>query len=453
MHRLALGVVPYKTGNDPDLVIKASATGITFLGYYDEELKQYVSLRKFKSRYTGSKACAVGINAEIWPRKSDYVKMQSSGLPSRLFTTVDQNGLNYLDHERYKKETAPKGRGKKKAGSPACLIKLSNCSEEQQASSAENSESGNFAPTIAKKVRKKAYTVNKREVRQRILGYINTQKGKKHLYFWTVSFPEGTPDAVVYQIFNIWLTMLRKRYPRADGTGFYPPMLKEYLWVAERQDGKRIKEPGRLPTNTLHFHIAIPHFMDVHRANAMMRGTLKTFAKRGLMPGAAIDCKTKKVVYLNSIANYNGVDICKHKKTNRPINFAIKKGSRALAGYLTKYVTKNNAGIPDETGEITVPAFDHLAWHNSRGFSALFTGVTFTLTEFRKSGLAHFLNRVRVFKMNFAIFVPWLYGPPPKLEDHLYELNSYIQTIQDDGKQKNLRAAGSSRTHGTGQAK
>lgn len=442
MHRPALGVVPSKVvGSDPDLVIKASSTGITFL-----------QERSFKTRYTGSKACAVGINGEIWPRKSDYVKMQASKQPSRLFTTVDNNGLCYLDHELYKQATAPKGKGKKKAASTGCL-KLSNyCSEEQGASSEKTPASENFAPNIAKKIRKKLYSINKREVRQRILGYINTQRGKKHLFFWTVSFPEGTPDNIVYQIFNIWLTQLRKRHPRKGG-GSYPPMLKEYLWIAERQEGKRITEPGKLPTNTIHFHIAIPHFMDVHRANAMLRGTLKTFAKRGDMPGAVMDCKTRKFVFLNSIANYNGVDICKHRTTRKPINFAIKKGARALAGYLTKYVTKNNAGLPDETGQITTPGFEHLAWHNSRGFSALFTGVTFTLTEFRKSGLAHFLNRVRVFRMNFAIFVPWLYGPPPALEDHLYQLNSYIQTIQDDGKQKNLRAARGVAAHGTGQTK
>lgn len=429
MQRPALGVVPSKVvGSDPDLVIKASATGITFL-----------QERSFKKRYTGSKACAVGINGEIWPRKSDYNKMQACKLPSRLFTTVDENELCFLDHERYKKATAPKGRGKKKAGTPACL-KLSNfCSEGTAASSAENSESGNFAGNIAKKVRKKAYTVNKREVRQRILAYINTQKGKKHLYFWTVSFPEGTPDNIVYQIFNIWLTMLRK-----------VGMLREYLWIAERQMGERIAKPGKLPTYTIHFHIAIPHFMDVQRANAMMRGTLKTFAKRGAMPGGVCDTRTKTTFFLPSVVKYNGVDICKHRTTKRIVNFAIKKGAKALATYLTKYVTKNNAGLPDETGEVTVPAFEHLAWHNSRGFSALFTGVTFTLTEFRNSGLAHFLNRVRVFKMNFAVFVPWLYGPPPKLEDHLYELNSYIQTIHDDREQKKLRAARSAATHGAG---
>jgi hypothetical protein len=148
--------------------------------------------------------------------------------------------------------------------------------------------------------------------------------------------------------------------------------------------------------------------MNVQRANAMMRGTLKTFAKRGDIPYQPYHPQVKK---------YNGVDICKNRNTKRIVNFAIKKGSRALSTYLTKYVTKNDG------------AFDHLAWHNSRGFSCLFTAVTFTAAEFKKFGFGPFLNRVRVFEMNFAKFIPWLFGPPPLLIDHLYQLNSYIQSI------------------------
>ena len=253
----------------------------------------------------------------------------------------------------------------------------------------------------AKKSRKKCYTVNKKEVRQRLLGYINTQKGRKELYFWTVSFPKGTPDHICYQAFNTWLTALRQY-----------KMLKDYLWVAERQTGDRITD-GRAPTNTLHFHIAIPHYMNVQRANAMMRGTLKTFAKRGEIPYQPYHPQVKK---------YNGVDICKNRNTKRIVNFAVKKGSRALATYLTKYVTKN-----DET-------FEHLAWHNSRGFSCLFTAVTFTVAEFQQFKFGQFLNRVRVFDMNFAKFIPWLYGPPPLLLDHLFKLNSYIQTTAHANK-------------------
>jgi hypothetical protein len=156
--------------------------------------------------------------------------------------------------------------------------------------------------------------------------------------------------------------------------------------------------------------------MCVKRANAMMRGTLKTFAKRGEIPYHPRNPQ---------IAKYNGVDIAKNRKTRRVTNFAIKKGQRALATYLTKYVTKNET------------EFDNLAWHNSRGFTALFTGITFTFREFNRNKFAHFLNPVRVFEMNFATFIPWMYGPPPAIEEHLYKLNSFIQNTADNGSQSN----------------
>lgn len=394
MQSPALGKVPGQTGKDPDLNIKATHTGITLLGYFDDKHK-YQPTGRFKKRYTGSKQSAVDINGNLWLNANELDKV-------------------------VKGDVRDKGKGKKKGGKPSPLMSFYYDSpvvidsSETAAISEENTEPTNNAINIAKKVRKNSYSVNKREVNQRIYGYLNTQRGRNQLYFWTVSFPEGTPDDTCYKIFNVWLTMLRKFR-----------MLRDYLWVAERQDGKRA--PGKEPTHTIHFHIAIPHFMNVVKANNMMKGTLKTYAAKGLLPGAIQDMKTKQIMYLPCIAKYNGVDISKHRTTRKPINFAIKKGARALASYLTKYVTKNNAGIPNEQGVIEVPGFEHLAWHNSRGFSALFTGVTFTLSEFQRAGHGHFINRVRIFKMRYAVFIPWLYGPPPKILEHLYELNSYIQ--------------------------
>lgn len=367
-----LARVPSQSGvsSSFELTIKATASGVTFLGHWDDERKKYVTTRTYKKRYTGSKQSAVDINGNLWEKSID--------LEREISKTRDKN---------------------KKSAHGIVRSNLSNVNSDPQQISEINLDTETSAANIAGKSKKKCYIVNKREVRQRIYAYLNTQKGKKHLYFWTVSFPQGCPDDQCYRAFNTWLTSLRKVRHRKNGRGTYPPMLKAYIWVAERQEN-----------GTVHFHICIPHFMDVVRANAMMRGTLKNLSLQGAIPYKPHCIQLKK---------YNGVDICKNRKTGRIVNFAIKKGSRALASYLTKYVTKNDT------------AFEHLAWHNSREFSALFTGVTFTIKEFNEFGFGPFLNKVRVFKMNFALFIPWLFGPPPGLSNHLYQLNSYIQSLHD----------------------
>jgi hypothetical protein len=361
-----LGKVPL---NNDDLVIKATQTGIILLGKIEEG--KLISERRYGKRYIGSKKHAIDINGNLWWSGNDLakdIKQDAKDKPKRRLPD------------------------KKKAGGQPCNNEHENNELQIYADCDEN------ARKVAGNSKKKAYCINKKEVRQRLLCYVNTQKGKKRLYFWTVSFPKNTPDDICYQALNTWLTSLRKY-----------KMLKDYLWIAERQEGDRLPE-GVEATHTIHFHIAIPHYLNAERANSMMRGTLKNLAKAGLIPYKEHAIQIKK---------YNGVHISKHRNTNVPINFAVKKGNKALAGYLTKYVTKNDS------------AFEHLAWHNSRGFSALFTSVTFTLAEFVKFGFNHFLNRVRVFKMEFATFVPWLFGPPPLLEDHFYQLNSYIQNTTD----------------------
>lgn len=318
------------------LTIKATATGIVLL-----------QDGRFKKRYTGSRYAAVDINGKLYERSSDLKRE--------------------IEREKSLAE-GPKRKGR--GTSPRDPINILNSEDIKNNLSTE-------------KKRSCEYRVNKQEVRQRILGMINTMKGGKELYFWTVTFPAGMPDQLCYQSFNTWLTTLRqKKY------------LRNYIWVAERQKNK-----------TIHFHLAIPHKMSVTNANRFMRVTLATFCKRGLIPGYSI-FQAKR---------YNGVDISKNRKTGRVTNFAIKKGSRALTNYLTKYVTKN-----DES-------FTHLAWHNSRGFSSLFTGITFTVAEFVNAGFRELLIPRSVISNKFFAFYPWAKDPPEQITRHLYELNSYLQ--------------------------
>lgn len=334
-----LGRVP--SIHQSHLALKVTQTGVT-----------YLTKTKYRARYTGSKNSSVDINGNLYLKSGDMKKA--------LASEAKKNG-------------------------PAATAKPKKVMNALQKSDKFSTDQNKFSPdnTELSTSEFKGYRVNKREVRQRLLGYINTQRGKKELYFWTVTFFKGTADDLCYKIFNIWLTALRKYR-----------LLREYLWVAERQEN-----------GTIHFHIAIPHKMPVQRANAMMAGTLKTFARRGELSVSVYQC-----------SRYNGVDIAKNRKTKRVTNFAVKKGSRALSHYLTKYVTKNDTG------------FSHLAWHNSRGYSQLFTGVTFTVEEFKKFAFGFFLDRRRVFQIgDFATFIPWIEYPPPLFEDHLYKVNSFVQ--------------------------
>jgi len=346
-----------------ELVIKATSSGITLL-----------KENSFRRRYTGNKYSAVDIEGGLWLKATELQKeIKLSAIRSKLRI----NGGEWAVAQWDGKLPA------KKRGQPGKAAPENILTNEFQMQINDNLSTG-LSTEVHQLSPKRTYRVNKREVRQRILAMLNTQRGKKEMYFWTISFFEKTPDDLAYRMFNIWLTSLRQY-----------GLLHDYIWVAERQEN-----------GTVHFHITIPHKMPVQRANAMMRGTLKTFAKRGDLNESVYRCN-----------RYNGVDIAKNRKTKRVVNFAIKKGSRALAAYLTKYVTKNDT------------EFSHLAWHNSRGYSSLFTGVTFTINEFINNGWPALLNRAKKFTAEFFTFVPWSGDPPAALMGHLFQLNSHVQSL------------------------
>ncbi len=305
-----------------ELTIKASAAGITVL-----------KTGRFKKRYTGSRHTAIDINGKMYLKAADLKKINA-------------------DQEK------PRPRIKAVTQSDVAIV----------------------ADQLQRPP--KTYKVHKTEVRNRLFGMINTMRGKKELYFWTITFPMGTSDPVAYRLYNIWLTTLRQK-----------KWLREYLWVAERQQN-----------GTIHFHVAIPHKLSVVAANNAMRTILATACKRKEINFSVYQCK-----------RYNGIDIAKNRTTRRVTNFAIKKGARSLSYYLTKYITKNN-----ET-------FQHLAWHNSRGFSALFTGITFTTNEFLGYGFRGLVKPGVIINNEYFMFFAWREDPPFAVTKHLCEINSWVQ--------------------------
>lgn len=228
------------------------------------------------------------------------------------------------------------------------------------------------------------YRINKKEVSHRVRGFINQMKGEKMLYFWTITFPEKTTDDIAYILLNKWLTRLRQER-----------MLKEYLWIAERQQN-----------GTIHFHMTINQKMNVKKANKYMRASI-------------MHCiNNNEIQYPRENATrYNGVDIAKDRKTKRVINFAKQNKQKSLSNYLTKYVTKN-----DE-------AFIHLAWHSSRGYSNLITAVRFTWKEYSNSKTESMLDNESIISCEYYTFRRWKGKPPNDLLTYLAVTNQYIQSL------------------------
>lgn len=309
------------------------------------------------------------------------------------------NGITVLKQYRYKKrylgskvwEVLPNGN----------LIRKSELLKNKTPGSDQTTR-GKKCQTMSKNItqdteettnKKNSFTINKTEVRRRLLTFVSSMPANaRELYFWTVTFPQGISDETAYRLFNVWLTKLRQRN-----------LLKNYLWVAERQKNK-----------TIHFHIAVPHKMNVKIANREMMVCLCGAARKKEVNKTVFECK-----------RYNGVDIDKEKyfdkssgkwvRTKRALNFAGRGKRKILAYYLTKYITKNNT------------QFVHLAWHNSRGFSAIFTAITFTVAEFvRKYQLKKFVQLHSVCENEFFQFHPWLDDPPPEIVGELEKLNSFL---------------------------
>lgn len=248
---------------------------------------------------------------------------------------------------------------------------------------------------VMKKPRVKAYVIDKKQVTHRILNYVNQMKGEKMLYMWTVTFHAGTSDDIAYKLWNKWLTRLRKEN-----------LIKEYLWVAERQKGDRLQDKSKKPTNTLHFHMAINHRMDIKKANRYMRACIMT----------CID--SNEITYSRENAkNYNGVDIAKNQKTRRVTNFAKKKNQKTLSQYLSKYVSKST------------DTFTHLAWHNSRGYSNLIISIALTPAEFFGSTLRDLVDVEKGLEGQYFVFFRWKGEPPKKLLDYLAGCNQKIMEL------------------------
>lgn len=246
---------------------------------------------------------------------------------------------------------------------------------------------GKILPKEKKPVRKykksgekiqRYYSINKSRVKHILQNYINCMTGNRQLFFYTISFPKNTSDNTAHRMLNSWLTTLRTSHG-----------LKNYLWIAERQQN-----------NTIHFHLAIGHYLNIRLVNDVMKNLLHDAIRKQEIEYSHFEC-----------SKYNGVDICKDKKTGKVINFAKGQSGKALGRYLTKYITK------DKT------VFKRQAWQCSKKLTGLFTKYNMTICEFEN----RFLQKIDVenplIDTDFFMFFPWTKAPPREISTLLSKIN------------------------------
>lgn len=208
-------------------------------------------------------------------------------------------------------------------------------------------------------VEKKEYRkINKAKVQGKIYALFNLKVSRKFIAFYSVSFPIDMSDNVAFDIWNLWLTHLRKYYG-----------LTNYLWVTERQKNK-----------TIHFHMLTNQFLPIKNINRTMANIIDNKVKKGL-------CSWGN----SSVSTYNGVDVDsiynskRHRKTGKELNPTQVRNW--LQKYITKYVSKNNE------------SFEHLCWHCSRSVSQLFTSTVILFSE--RERLTQYLPRNSKLYINF----------------------------------------------------
>jgi hypothetical protein len=237
---------------------------------------------------------------------------------------------------------------------------------------------GPEAPTVLAK----EYRLNKTKVASKLRTMYKTKGPQASFFMITITFPQGTTDAVAYLMLNKWLTRLRQ-----------DAKLKSYLWVAERQQN-----------GTIHYHMAVHQYINIKNANRYMRACLFTCIDQKLINWS----KSEAI-------KYNGIDLAKDRKTKRVVNFAKRNKNKALAAYLTKYVTKNDGN------------FQNLCWHCSRDYSNLVTSFAVTLAEYLQGKFSRLIDRDEPLVTEWFRFYRWKGPPPDIVTGYISNLNTALQ--------------------------
>lgn len=252
--------------------------------------------------------------------------------------------------------------------------------------------------TPKKDTRKRSdnHFLNKTMVRDKCTAFFELEKSQKFCAFYSVSFPSGMGENLIYKCWNAWLTNLRKTYGLTD-----------YIWVAEYQQN-----------GTLHYHMLCNTRMDIKKVNHAM----------GL-------CLFRNGALNTTIDKYNGVDVERvgKKYTKDPIE--IQKSRASLNAYITKYISKQESFI-----------YKHAAWNCSRSVSALFTSqkIDDNVNEWLQADLR--LRSTECFENDFA-FVEFFnlkdesgqwYNIPDRYRAKIIYLNNKIVKLLENERYETL---------------
>jgi len=166
---------------------------------------------------------------------------------------------------------------------------------------------------------KRKFTLNKSKVRDKLLSLFHLKQSRSFSAFLTISFPCGFSDQSGIKVLNNVLTNVRSSSLKFN-----------YLWVAERQKN-----------GTIHFHMVVNRFFNVRLLNAKFANAIQ-----------------------KELINTQGHDIQFDKKTYNGLDIKFIRNKKAVAAYITKYISKNNV------------IMDVRAWACDQITSRLFTHIS-----------------------------------------------------------------------------
>jgi hypothetical protein len=219
-------------------------------------------------------------------------------------------------------------------------------------------------------------TRSKQKIRAKIQEFFSwCRRNKKQCTFLTLTFIDDLSDRLAIRILNKFLTSIRQEV----GDGF------QYIRVAERQKNGRI-----------HFHLILDRPINIIRFNSLWVVAQYNAGLLGMSRQLDLFVSKEEVISRHEklMTLYQEYKVARERrdyKSQKRITEKLKEVSigkffnpvdikkisspAALSGYLTKYVTKNDA------------SFGCLAWSCSRGVSQMFTAsvVPFSVWEESKN--------------------------------------------------------------------